>query len=557
MPLGELQFHTIKACFNWNIAYALLIFGLMGSSRGLDEGLIGTTVTLPSFIELFDLESTDLSASQRADRLSNITSMLQLGSILGAVLAFYVTDRLGRLWASRELCLVWMAGISIFLAASRTGNLGMVYAGRFIAGIGVGQTTVVGPTYLAEVAPPAIRGLCVTVFSGFVYLGIMIAYFASWGCSLHISDSSKAQWLVPNSLHLMFGSIILFGSFFAVESPRWLAKVHRTSAARANLSRLRGLPTGHPDIESEMADIQASVAIEENAKEGSSVLTLLRELVTKPANRSRLGLSIAVQFLSQWSGASSITIYAPEYFAMMGVSGSNEKLFATAIFGVVKFVSSMLCAFVLIDFIGRRRSLLAGISLQLLSMFYMALFLVIDKEASVEGSYQSSSQKRAAMGAIVMIYISGFGWALGWNSIQYLINSEIYPIRLRAVGGSIAMTVHFANQYGNSKAVPHMFVGMAEYGTMFFFVAVTAIGFLWVYFFIPELAGLPLEAIDAVFELPWWKIGRKGREAVTQAIDEKDRAVCKDIYEVEVIEDEKGPNPHKIEVLEANVNSKA
>lgn len=68
-----------------------------------------------------------------------------------------------------------------------------------------------------------------------------------------------------------------------------------------------------------------------------------------------------------------------------------------------------------------------------------------------------------------------------WDSVQYLINSEIYPLRLRAIGGSIAMTVHFANQYGNSKAVPSMFLDLTTYGTMFFFVAMTFIGLVWVW----------------------------------------------------------------------------
>lgn len=106
----------------------------------------------------------------------------------------------------------------------------------------------------------------------------------------------------------------------------------------------------------------------------------------------------------------------------------------------------------------------------------------------------------------------GFGWAMGWNSVQYLINAEIYPLRLRAIGGSIAMTFHFVNQYGNSKAVPEMFIGLTHAGTMFFFSGITLIGLVWVWFFLPETSGRSLEAIDAIFELPWYKIGRQGRQ---------------------------------------------
>jgi MFS family permease len=119
--------------------------------------------------------------------------------------------------------------------------------------------------------------------------------------------------------------------------------------------------------------------------------------------------------------------------------------------GVVKFVSAITCALFLVDFLGRKRALSIGILIQLVSMLYMAIFLFVDSSVTDKSIPQSPSQKHAAMGAIVMMYFSGVGWALGWNSLQYLINSEIYPLRLRALGGSFAMTFHFVNQYGNSK----------------------------------------------------------------------------------------------------------
>ena len=75
------------------------------------------------------------------------------------------------------------------------GRISQVYAGRFIAGIGVGQTTVVAPTYLVEISPRAIRGLCTCAFSGSVYLGIMLGYFANWGSAIHISNNSENQWV--------------------------------------------------------------------------------------------------------------------------------------------------------------------------------------------------------------------------------------------------------------------------------------------------------------------------------------------------------------------------
>lgn len=291
------------------------VFGLMGAARGLDEGLIGTSSELEPFQRTFGLhEDSGKSESEIAETLGNITGMVQMGSILGALIAFFLTDKIGRLWATRELCFVWVLGIVIFLSAASTGSIGQVYAGRFIAGIGIGQTTVVAPTYLAEVAPRTVRGMCVCMFSGSVYLGIMLAYFGSWGSKIHISGESQMQWVIPNLMHIYFATIICVTSFFAIESPRWLVKVGKHEKAAQNLSKLRKLDADHWYVQSELIDINAQLSRELEATKGTSWLGPLRELLTDKANLYRIQLSIMSQLLSQWSGASSITIYAPKFF---------------------------------------------------------------------------------------------------------------------------------------------------------------------------------------------------------------------------------------------------
>jgi len=281
----------------------------MGAARGIDEGLIGTTAELDPFKRKFGLEE-DGSKSEHeiAELLSNITSMVQMGSILGSLIAFFITDKIGRLWATRQLCIVWVIGIVIFLTSSITGSVGQIYAGRFIAGIGIGQTTVVAPTYLAETAPRAIRGLCVCAFAGSVYIGIMLAYFASWGSSIHISSATDAQWLVPNSMHIMFAGLIFTLSWFAKESSRWLIKVGRHEEALDNLAQLRNLPADHPYVTSEIMDINDQLNREREATMGTSWLGPIRELFSSKANLYRLQLSVLSQLLSQWSGANSITM---------------------------------------------------------------------------------------------------------------------------------------------------------------------------------------------------------------------------------------------------------
>lgn len=194
-----------------------------------------------------------------------------------------------------------------------------------------------------------------------------------------------------------------------------------------------------------------------------------------------------------------------------------------------------MCALFLVDVIGRKRSLGIGISLQAIAMVYIAAFLTAVPDINQDDFVFTPSQKHASVGAIVMIYVSGFGWAMGWNSIQYLINAEIYPLRIRAVCSSLIMMCHFANQYGNSRAVPQMLLstsdgGLSSAGTFWFFAAITILGFFWAWFFIPETAGLSLESMDKLFTLRWWQIGRMGRK---MANEEEQRSIERILQEKE------------------------
>ncbi|WEW56993.1 hypothetical protein PRK78_002452 [Emydomyces testavorans] len=506
---------TPREALNWRLGIAVLCFGLMGAGRGVDEGLIGGTVQQKSFISKYKLKDPHLSATEQADKLGNIAAMVQIGSIGGALIAFLITDRIGRIWATRQLCVVWIIGIVIYMTAN--GSLAQVYVGRLIAGIGVGQTTVVGPTYLAEVSPRAIRGLCTCAFSGSVYLAILIAYFANFGSSIHISSRSQKEWLVPTSIHIIFAGLILILSFAVKESPRYLVKIGKNEEALKTMMAIRNLPSDHPYLQRELNDIHEQLEREREATLGLSWLGPLKELFLIPSNRYRIMVGLMSQLLSQWSGASSITIYAPQFFAMLGTTGQSEKLFATAIFGVVKLIASIVCALFLVDILGRRRALASGIILQFLSMLYVAIYLTV--VPSIEsGVKPQGAAKSAGTAAIVSIYVSGIGWALGWNSIQYLINAEIFPLRVRALGTSMVI--------GLNKAVPSLLLenAMKPQGTFFFFAAVTLLGLFWMWFFLPETAGKSLEAMDELFSLPWYLIGRKGASLTAADEDESSKA---------------------------------
>lgn len=389
------------------------------------------------------------------------------------------------------------------------------------------------PIYIAEVAPASIRGLCTCFFTGAVYIGIVLAYFTNYGASIHISPNSHNQWLVPTSLHIMMAGIIMILMFFQYESPRFLVKQGRPDKAVESLAYIRNLPTDSDYVVGEISMVQAALDHELEATRGVGFFGMVKEMFLDKSNLYRLYLATMVQLLSQWSGAGSITLYAVDLFKLLGITGTQEGLLVTAVFGIIKLVAALACALFLVDVIGRKFSLLLGISLQAISMIYVAAFLTsVPQLGVVKNFIVPKSDLSASRGAIAMIYISGCGWALGWNSMQYLLTAELFPLRIRALATSWAMTLHFANQYGNSRALPNMLLpvadgGISPKGTFWCFAAVTVLGGLWVLISVPETSGRSLESMDRLFDLPWYRIGlygNKDAELQDAAYSEKEQA---------------------------------
>lgn len=386
------------------------------------------------------------------------------------------------------------------------------------------------PVYIAEVAPASVRGLCTCFFTGAVYIGIVLAYFTNYGAKIHIDSTSHKQWLVPTSLHIIMAGIIFVLMFFQSESPRFLIKQGQNGKATEVMARLRQQPAESGYIVREISSIQAALDHELEATKGVGWAGKFKEMFLDKSNLYRVYLATMVQLLSQWSGAGSITLYAPDLFKLLGITGDQEGLLVTAVFGIVKLIAALACALFLVDVIGRKRALMTGISLQSLSMIYVAAFLTAVPQLGTEKNFVLPEGKVApSRGAIAMIYVSGFGWALGWNSMQYLLTAELFPLRIRALATSWAMTLHFANQYGNTRAVPNMLLrvddgGISPKGTFWCFAAVTILGGIWVWFSVPETSGRSLESMDRLFDLPWYRIGLHGNQDAEKqdaAISEK------------------------------------
>lgn len=499
--------HSPKEIYNFTLYFTVFIFGIIGAARGYDEGCIGGTIYQQSFRDTFGLNDPKKSKTEVAELKSNIAAMVQLGSIGGAILAMYTVDKLGRVRALQEVCLIWITGAILQITSK---SLGQLYVGRLIEGLAIGQTTTIGPTFMSEVLPPAYRGLFGCLFSGAVYFGIFLSYAANYASAKNIPGTSQTQWIIPLSMKIVLAGLVFIGTFFCVESPRWLIKVSQNEKAIKNLCKLRGLPAHHPYIVSEIADVQTQVLLERDANADYPMWKKAKDLVAIKSVRYRFfAIGAMSQILGQWSGANAITIYANDLFSFAGIKGV-ETMKMTLILGVVKFCLAYFSAFFIIDFLGRRKALYWGISIQMLSILFFAIFLTVVPNAHHPGTVLTTSQLHASKAGMAAIYLSGVGWTMGFNSVQYLLGSEIFPLGLRSFAQSLIMVLHFANQYGNSKAMPLMLIAMDNFGAFYFFTVVCMMSLCWAWFFIPEISGRSLESMEDIFNLPWYLVGRRG-----------------------------------------------
>lgn len=253
----------------------------------------------------------------------------------------------------------------------------------------------------------------------------------------------------------------------------------------ANLAKLRHLPIDHPVLLAEIAAMDARILHETEAVGKSGLWHLLKETLIPVENRRRFSLIFMATLFSQWSGANAITQYSPTIFGYLGISGDESKFLATGIYAIVKFVSTLGFALFVVDFIGRRRSLLTGISLQIVTLAYVGGYLGGTKNMTASQIINSPVASHASTGAIVAIYFHAVAWSIGWFSIPYLIGSEIFPTKIRSFNMSITMGFHWAFYFGCSRAMPSLLAASQKWGAFVFFGCICSISLIYVYFAMP------------------------------------------------------------------------
>lgn len=276
---------------------------------------------------------------------------------MGALISGPFSDRFGRIKTLFMLAVFFVVG-SIIQTASH-GSYAAMLVGRATCGIAVGIATMVVPLYVAEASPPAIRGRLVGIYEIFVSGGTLVGFWINYGLSQHVSSATSAQWQVSFGVQLIPGGLLLFGLLWMPESPRWLARNKGREACVETLKRLRKIPEDHAYMIEEVTGIFDQIRLEEAMVGGSGFKATLKEMWL-PSNRKRLAIGSILFIFCQMAGSNSINYYSPTIFASIGIVGTNSGLFATGIYGVVRFVATLISMLWVVDRFGRTGMLMAG-----------------------------------------------------------------------------------------------------------------------------------------------------------------------------------------------------
>jgi sugar porter (SP) family MFS transporter len=436
---------------NANLTRAAVVGALGGLLFGFDTAVIsGTTRSLTI---AYGLSSRELGAT---------VAMALLGTIVGAMSAGIP----GQKWGGRETLRV----LAIFYVVSALGcafawNWYALLAARFIGGLAIGGSSVLGPVYIAELAPAKLRGRLVGLFQINIVIGILFAYFSNFCIARMGLGATEWRWqfgvaAVPAVLFLA----LLFG---IPPSARWLVTQNRVAEARAVLQLM-----GAENPENELGEIVGSIHLE--CLQTSEPLFAWKY-------RFPIFLAISIGMFNQLSGINAILYYLNDIFAEAGFSKMSGELQSVAI-GGMNLVATLL-AMTVIDRIGRKTLLLIG------SVGTAACL------AGVARVFFTQSHQSYLLWLLVA-YIAFF--AISQGAVIWVYIGEVFPNRVRAKGQALGSSSHWIMNAMIAYTFPQLAKSSGAYPFVFF-AAMMVVQFFVVLFFYPETKGVTLEQLQHRF----------------------------------------------------------
>ncbi|GKZ47726.1 hypothetical protein AbraIFM66951_011290 [Aspergillus brasiliensis] len=374
----------------------------------------------------------------------------------------------------------------------------------------------------AELAPASIRGTLVGLQQVAICLGIMVSYWIGYGTNYiggtTYPQQSSAAWRIPLAIQIVPALILCIGSWFLPYSPRWLMLVGREEESLAVLARLRNRDTSSPDVQYEYWSLKVGVYADRETsrvrygtekKNWRTEVSEYKRIFTTKVLLHRVGLGAGVQAFGQWSGINAIIYYAPTVFAQVGLTGGSIGLLATGVVGILMFVFTI-PGTLLVDKIGRK---------PMLSWSLVNMGIAHAIVAALIATYGSdfAAHKNAGNAAIFFIYWIVVNYAMPYGPVGWIVTAESSSLDIRAKGVAIGSAVNWIMNFAVAQVTPVMIANIG-YKTFIVFFCCCALGLVWVYFVLPELKGLSLEEIDAVFADEFSAEDRLRRERIAQEL---------------------------------------
>ena len=433
---------------NANLAKATAVGALGGLLFGFDTAVIsGTTHSLSA---TYDLTPWTLG----------ITVFMALGgTVLGAMFAGIP----GQKWGARETLRV----LAAFYVLSAIGcafawNWEVLLVARFIGGLGIGGSSVLGPVYIAELAPAKMRGRLVGAFQINIVIGILLAYLSNYAIARLGLGAAEWRWQFGVAA---FPAVLFLVMLFAIPpSPRWLVAHKRVDEARTVLQMM-----GSEDPEGELQEIVQSVHLE-RLQESEAVFTWKYRLP--------LFLAITIGMFNQLSGINAILYYLNYIFEKAGFSKVSGDLQAVAV-GAMNLVATLL-AMTVIDKIGRKPLLLIGSVGTALCLFGVSAIFF-------------TNQHQSALVWLLVAYIAFF--AISQGAVIWVYIGEVFPNLVRAKGQSVGSSSHWVMNAIISLTFPLLAKSSGAYPFVFF-GAMMVLQFFVVLFIYPETKQVSLEQMQ-------------------------------------------------------------
>ncbi|WP_058186992.1 sugar porter family MFS transporter [Terracidiphilus gabretensis] len=440
----------VRRGFLWRVSF---IAGLGGILYGFDMGIIAA---------MLDLVRESFALSTHMQEV--VVSIVLVGAMSGALVGGSIADRIGR-----RATLVW--GGIIFLVGSLLAfwspNLATLIVARGLLGIAVGFTSVTAPVYVSELAPPRSRGLLIGFYQFALTVGIVLADLVGyWLVGQHAWRTMIGLGAAPAALFLI---LILT----LPESPRWLFAQNRMDEMRSVLRSY----TNEAGAQSLLEEIRTALAvpIEQRWSE-----------LWSPAVRTSLLIAVGFTVLQQVTGINTIIYYGPQIFALAGISSSKNAIFSTLLVAITNMLATVI-ALVLVDRVGRKPLLYAGLTGMTLSLVLLAY------------SFQTLAAFGTAPGVLaticLMVYITCFAFSMG--PIAWILVSEVFPLRVRGRGVAAASLGSGASNFLISLTFLSLIKATSTAFTFLLYGVFCIITLLFVRFIVPETKGRELETISA------------------------------------------------------------